>query len=356
MTERRSFDYYLHLRDGALMCSGCLHAFPTYRALAHHQFQGTEPCVPTALAPTEVVLPDPAREFAGIPTAVPHELPGAGDLAEHRDAKGRLRVVGTLTGYRRWAVGRVDGRFRLFPLFAKRDGRGPYARGVTTAYCGADAWEKPHRSPDPGCTCGLYAFWAPADADSWLLDARRATVLGRVDAWGKVLPGTKGFRSEFAMVDALATPTCIASGCSTASTRFICRPRWINPLTPGGRRYPRVNDRRHDSYRDTADFSATLIGSPYLGWYCDDHAQADLGPPSHRGSICNYPTADSKRCLRPSAFVIRDVSYSWCAEHAPLIFDTASVMAGLTAFHDADAVMGFGSEALSPVGQDSRSS
>lgn len=311
--------------------------YASYRDLRRHQFEGPDACVLTHYRPEVIEDPDPPFEGERIP--VPAALPSADDLAEHRDSKGRLRVAGTLTGYRYWRVGRVDGSFRLFPAFAKRKGSGPYARGVTAAHCDAEAWDEPHRSPDARCRCGLHADWDPQRIITRRNPGAHATLLGAVKAWGKVLPGENGFRSEFAMVSALCRPSCTILGCDEASIRFVTRPHWTTWMTPGGRTYPRVNDHRHETYRDTADFVASMPRSDYLGWFCDAHSRGDLVPISDSGYRCNYPTtARSHHCARPSTFTVEGLPYSWCHEHAPLVFDTASVIRGLTDYYDVDMI------------------
>lgn len=335
MTARTGGPFFLHLQQG-YVCVLCCNTFDSYKRLARHQFEGANPCVKESMAPEEVRVPDSTAPFTREHAPVPASPPDPVAMGEHRDAAGRLRVAGTLIGHRRWAIGRAAGQFRLFPLFAKRDGRGPYIRGVTTAYCGAEEWESAHRSPDPSCECGLYAFWDP-QAVAMYSNPGRPTILGSVQSWGKVLPGEKGFRAEYAMVDCLSFPTCAASDCAAPSAKLILRPQWIEWLTPGGRSYPRVNDRRHATYRDTADFTTANSSSTYLGWYCDEHAKAELSHPAY-DCICNFPTGNGHHCLRPSVLTMTDLPYSWCHEHAPLVFDTADVMGELCNFYEVDAL------------------
>jgi hypothetical protein len=55
-----------------------------------------------------------------------------------------------------------------------------------------------HHAPDQLCTCGIYGVFAPWDLevseprDPWTL------VIGRVEGWGRVVLGEKGFRVELA--------------------------------------------------------------------------------------------------------------------------------------------------------------
>jgi hypothetical protein len=57
-----------------------------------------------------------------------------------------------------------------------------------------------HKAPHLGCTCGIYAHYLPLESyHSW---SRR--VFGVVEASGRILMGTKGFRAEKAKIVALA--------------------------------------------------------------------------------------------------------------------------------------------------------
>ena len=64
---------------------------------------------------------------------------------------------------------------------------------------------KPHRVPDPGCTCGFYAY---TDQDSLAKNSYDDgnSVFGLVKAHGLVTQGTKGFRAEKAEIVALTMP------------------------------------------------------------------------------------------------------------------------------------------------------
>lgn len=307
--------------------------FATYRGLRRHQFAEPDACVAKHLQ-AEIIHEEDVP-FDGARASVPASPLASDQLAEHRDTDGRLRVGGKLTGYRHWAIGRMNGQFRLFPVFVHHETPQPYARGVATAYCANEGWDEPHRSPFGECSCGLYALWDLKTAAHHRSLVQHATILGQVEAWGKSLPGTSGFRSEKAMIAALYTPSCVVPGCHGQSSSFVTRPEWIDWMTPGGRTYPRINDRRHTTYRDTADFTSSRPRADYLGWFCDAHSKGDLLPPSYSGCQCNYPRAsDGRPCTRPSTFTLAGFPYSWCHEHAPLVFDTAEVMEGLHNFYD----------------------
>lgn len=53
--------------------------------------------------------------------------------------------------------------------------------------------EDAHDSPGESCKCGIYAVADPAPCASYPI-----SVLGRVALWGKVVPGDKGWRAEYA--------------------------------------------------------------------------------------------------------------------------------------------------------------
>lgn len=55
--------------------------------------------------------------------------------------------------------------------------------------------DDPHHAPEPECTCGLYATKNVEQCADQLM---HGTVIGRVNLWGKVIPGEKGYRAEFA--------------------------------------------------------------------------------------------------------------------------------------------------------------
>lgn len=54
----------------------------------------------------------------------------------------------------------------------------------------------PHRAPDEGCTCGIYAIRDLRHLRGQLLFGFGPTVVGEVLLWGKVIPGRHGYRAE----------------------------------------------------------------------------------------------------------------------------------------------------------------
>ena len=55
-----------------------------------------------------------------------------------------------------------------------------------------------HSAPDRDCACGIHAVYAPWDLE--LIEPRRpwALISGRVEGWGRVALGERGFRAEVA--------------------------------------------------------------------------------------------------------------------------------------------------------------
>lgn len=55
-----------------------------------------------------------------------------------------------------------------------------------------------HAAPAHGCTCGVYAAKDLDHLRGHLLPGLGAAVVGEVSLWGRVVPGTHGFRAQFA--------------------------------------------------------------------------------------------------------------------------------------------------------------
>jgi hypothetical protein len=93
--------------------------------------------------------------------------------------------------WRAWALtGRRDGTNLMLRPVAGRT-RPWRPREVAEAACKGARF---HRSPDPGCTCGLHG----TDELEMLRRARCPAVVGRVAMWGRVIEHEHGFRAEFA--------------------------------------------------------------------------------------------------------------------------------------------------------------
>ncbi len=119
-------------------------------------------------------------------------------------------MPGSLRGYRTWRVvgtraHRPDGTLPLSSVTRRRvvwsptltarcEPNGTAAPGTSSAI------EDDHRAPQSGCSCGIYAWYSPTDAD--MVSAR---VFGVIEASGLILMGDRGFRAESAKITAVVT-------------------------------------------------------------------------------------------------------------------------------------------------------
>jgi hypothetical protein len=75
-------------------------------------------------------------------------------------------------------------------------GAGPWRDGANTARCRNHG----HTPAAPGCKCGFWAY-GTYDAACDYAEARR--LLAVVTCWGKVVPGTRGLRAQYARIEAI---------------------------------------------------------------------------------------------------------------------------------------------------------
>jgi hypothetical protein len=75
-----------------------------------------------------------------------------------------------------------------------------WRRGVQTAHCERGT----HEAPANGCTCGIYAWYAPPPRGASA--ATRDLVAGAVALWGQIELHAHGMRAQHAMIVALALP------------------------------------------------------------------------------------------------------------------------------------------------------
>lgn len=75
-------------------------------------------------------------------------------------------------------------------------GAGPWRDGPNTARCRNHG----HTPAAPGCKCGFWAY-GTYDAACDYAEARR--LLAVVTCWGKVVPGTRGLRAQYARIEAI---------------------------------------------------------------------------------------------------------------------------------------------------------
>jgi hypothetical protein len=102
-------------------------------------------------------------------------------------------LIRAVIGFRQW-------RLRGSALWSLRSDE-PWTRGVRTAHC---LTHVEHEAPENGCTCGIYAWYAPPPRTSSA--ATSDLVAGAIAAWGRVELHAHGMRVEHAMVVALALP------------------------------------------------------------------------------------------------------------------------------------------------------
>jgi hypothetical protein len=124
---------------------------------------------------------------------------------------GRALVPGSLGGYRTWRpLGRrahlPDAALPLTSVTRRRVVWTPTvtARCTPNDFGTAGSWSSTlagdHRAPQAGCSCGIYAWYAPGD--SGMVSAR---VFGVIEASGLILMGERGFRAETAKIAAVVT-------------------------------------------------------------------------------------------------------------------------------------------------------
>ncbi|HTU96775.1 MAG TPA: hypothetical protein VMF14_13100 [Solirubrobacteraceae bacterium] len=101
-------------------------------------------------------------------------------------------LITAVIGFRQW---RLSGD-ELLSFRADE----PWRRGVQTARCATHA----HAAPANGCTCGIYAWYAPAPRGASAMTPD--LVAGAVALWGQIELHAHGMRAERAMVVALALP------------------------------------------------------------------------------------------------------------------------------------------------------
>ena len=104
-------------------------------------------------------------------------------------------LIRAVIGFRQW-------RLRGSELWSLRSDD-HWTRGVHTAHCLSEPGHE-GRAPQNGCTCGIYAWYAPPPrtASAGTSDL----VAGAIAAWGQVELHAHGMRVEHAMVVALALP------------------------------------------------------------------------------------------------------------------------------------------------------
>ena len=139
-----------------------------------------------------------------------------------------------IAGYRAWrAVKDESGYWRLRSV--TRDVMWPAENALRARCLPSDARSsgERHRAPDEGCRCGVYglavaerpsiqaALAAVRAADGVGLFLSGATVLGLVQGYGEVVISERGWRAEFARVEALFAPSLSFTFVTTRSVEAI---------------------------------------------------------------------------------------------------------------------------------------
>ncbi|MGA2009836.1 MAG: recombinase family protein [Solirubrobacteraceae bacterium] len=104
-------------------------------------------------------------------------------------------LIAPIVGFRHWRL--LDGA--LVSMFT----RTPWTAAQMTARC-AHGDHDPARTPSPGCTCGVYAYYEPCPRTASALTGD--LVGGAVVVWGRVEAHATGVRAEHARVIALDLP------------------------------------------------------------------------------------------------------------------------------------------------------
>jgi hypothetical protein len=100
------------------------------------------------------------------------------------------RLLSSLTGNLHvWQPGRA---FEAECRFSRRD-------PSDTRYQFVGGFKRAHHSaPQEGCTCGIHAAGDLRNLRAKMLFGLGLMVVGEVALWGKVIPGTRGYRAQFA--------------------------------------------------------------------------------------------------------------------------------------------------------------
>lgn len=114
-----------------------------------------------------------------------------------------------------------------------------------------------HRSPEPGCTCGIHAM---KDPSRLARTGRSTAVVGRVAMWGRVLEHTRGYRAEFAYPSrlALVCSWCLWRGRMPATpNRVFERGGWLRPACEEHSRRPTAVGEPRDAEEILQELLAT---------------------------------------------------------------------------------------------------
>lgn len=131
------------------------------------------------------------------------------------DYSGTELVPGKLRGYRIW---RIPSSKRL--VLKSTNATYEWEPGDNRATCD-NIHIKYSAAPTPYCACGFYAKYKSNSPEFLgMAISSASSVIGVIDAWGKIQLGTKGFRAQYARIVAIApfVPITIAN---RNTTKFI---------------------------------------------------------------------------------------------------------------------------------------
>ena len=147
-------------------------------------------------------------------------------------------AIAPVEGYRAWAIGLG----RLWSPAAPVKEAWPVPeplRARCLAGPGNPLFPRPatvrHRAPDPACGCGIYGMWEPWEIGPVAVPPTFQLVLGRVEGWGRVVVGRRGWRAAVARPVELYVPPSWSEA-TTRQVDLLAR-GWRIPLRPwNGRR------------------------------------------------------------------------------------------------------------------------
>lgn len=105
-----------------------------------------------------------------------------------------ILIPSTVLGFKHWSF--LSNSLKTSANVPKSSHHADWSSGEWSAVCGK---LKDHKSPDVECTCGIYAHYLPLE--SYQVNTG---VLGVVEASGKIVMGSKGFRAEKVKILALS--------------------------------------------------------------------------------------------------------------------------------------------------------
>ena len=112
-------------------------------------------------------------------------------------------LITPVVGFRKWRLreGELSSPYVHVPWSDPVAHAGCHRSELTGFVFGQDWLEEPHRSPDPRCKCGIYAYHEPRTRSKMTY---LRSVWGIVTLWGRIEVHRDGMRAEHARIVALA--------------------------------------------------------------------------------------------------------------------------------------------------------